>query len=314
MSEFVAFQNRVKHLYVVHPEVERIWSRLDQNRRDKREGIDSDDSPTNLFIEGLPGAGKTQCAKKYLRRNPLATIIDDEKTEIDERPVLFMNLPIPFTYKGFYNNILKSINENFPITQKDVDMIKNQAFGLMKALKVEMLIIDEMDYLLASTYVQRKAVMENIKDIANSADVCLVCIGTHAIEELRTFNTQHLRRYPKTVLGHFQKCDEKFFNFIGSIEKQLEVPPPVILDWSDRNSYFAPMLFEITRGLVGWVKPILREAMTLVGVFNEDFNDFNVLNNIDGAILEEAQKNVIGDFAEDDMDKIMENHQGDSEE
>lgn len=57
------FQNKVTNLYVEHPEVKRIWSRLDRNRKIKRAGNNSDDSPINLFIEGYSGAGKTQCAK-----------------------------------------------------------------------------------------------------------------------------------------------------------------------------------------------------------------------------------------------------------
>ncbi|MDQ0890267.1 putative GTPase [Paenibacillus sp. V4I9] len=104
-----SFQERVMNLYVEHPEVVRIWKRLDRNRWLMRMGADSDDSPIHLFIEGKPGAGKTQLIKKYLRRNPIIIKIDEEGTEIDTRPVLYMTLPVPFTYKGFYNNILKSM-------------------------------------------------------------------------------------------------------------------------------------------------------------------------------------------------------------
>ncbi|TCM99450.1 TniB protein [Paenibacillus sp. BK033] len=313
-SEFRAFQKRVENLYVEHPEITRIWNRLDRNRKNKKSIDESDDSPINLFIEGLPGSGKTQCTKKYRKRAISIRKYDEvEGLWYNTRPVLYMPLPIPFTYKGFYNNILRSIDPYFPTSNLDIDKIKHQAFSLLRKLEVEMLIIDEMDYLLASTYVQRKAVMENIKDIANSADVCLVCVGTHAIEELRTLNTQHLRRYPRTVLGHFKSCDESFLSFLKSLEEQLAPPAPIVLDWSSPDSAFAPTLFEITRGLVGWIKPIIREAMDLVGVFDENFKDFSILENIDGAVLLEAQLNVIGSFAEEDMAKIMEIEEGDQD-
>jgi hypothetical protein len=303
---FQKFQERVMNLYVEHPEITRIWNRLDRNRWLKRMGSESDDSPIHLFIEGKPGAGKTQLIKKYLRRNPKVTKINQEGTKIDTRPVLYMKLPVPFTYKAFYNNILKSIDPDFPISQQDVDRVKNQAFGFIKELGVEMLAIDEMDYLLASTFVQRKAVMENIKDIANSADVCLVCIGTNAIEELRTLNIQHHRRYPKTILGHFTSCDSSFLLFLNKLEEQLELPAEFALNWSDPNSAFADSLFEISGGLVGWIKPIIREVFELVGVFDEDFSDFSKLQEIDGDILDQAQRNIIGDFADEDIEKILE--------
>ncbi|WP_342419770.1 TniB family NTP-binding protein [Paenibacillus sp. FSL H8-0168] len=304
-SEFKNFQNRVTNLYIEHPELVRIWNRLDRNRKIKRSNRVNDDTPINLFIEGYSGAGKTQCLKKYVRRNPPITKTEEDGTEVDTRSVLYMNLPIPFTYKGFYNSILQSIDNDFPLSNSDVNRIKHQAFSLIKKLEVEMLIIDEMDYLLASTYVQRKAVMENIKDIANSTDVCLVCVGTHAIEELRMLNTQHLRRYPKTVLNHFTSCDSTFLNFLSEVERQLAVPQEFKLDWDNEGSAFAPLLFSITNGLVGWVKPIIRETMDLIGVFEDDFSDFSILKKINGDVLLEAQRNIIGNFAEEDMTKIF---------
>jgi hypothetical protein len=166
--------------------------------------------------------------------------------------------------------------------------------------------IDEMDYLLASTFVQRQAVMENIKDIANSAGVCLVCIGTTAIEKLRTLNTQHLRRYPKTILGHFTSCDAKFLSFLNKLEEQLELPAEYALNWSNPDGAFAPLLFDLTGGLVGWIKPIIREAFELIGAMEDDFSDFSKLQEIDGDILDQAQKNIIGEFADKDIEKILE--------
>ena len=301
-NEFKEFQDRIHHLFVEHSEITRIWKRMDKNRLNMKGSMESDESPIHLFIEGKPGSGKSVLTKKYSKRYPGDTKVDEDETEYDLKPVLYMRLPVPFTYKGLYNNILKSME--LPFRNSDVDSIKNQAFSMLKKLEVELLIIDEMDYLLASTFVQRKAVMENIKDISNSADVCLVCVGTPAIEELRTLNTQHIRRYPKTVLKHFDQCDERFINFIKKIEEQLD-PPPGMLDWSSSGSAFPELLFHLTGGLVGWIKPILKEAFELIGVFDEDFNDFTRLKLLTGSILAEAQINIIGEFGDEDMDKIL---------
>lgn len=92
-----------------------------------------------------------------------------------------------------------------------------------------------------------------------------------------------------------------------SVEEQLALPPDLgrSLEWSNPNSSFGPLIFEITGGLVGWIKPILRESMDLVGVFNDDFHDFSILKNINGDILIQAQANIIGSYAVDDMEKIL---------
>jgi hypothetical protein len=299
------FQESVINIYVEHAEIKRIWERLDRNRWILRKNAESDDSPIHLFIEGKPGSGKTQLAKKYLRQNRGVSIIDEDKTELVTKPVLYMTLPVPFTYKGFYSNIIRSIEPDFPIFSQSVDTLKYQAFSLMKDHKVEMFIIDEMDYQLASTFVQKRAVMENIKDIANSAGVCLVCIGTNAIEELRILNTQHIRRYPKTILNHFKSFDTSFLDFLGEIEKQLKLTDEFALGWSSPNNAFAETLFNFTGGLVGFIKPIILEVFDLIGVFDKKFSDFSKLQLIDGNIIDQAQKNVIGELAEEDIEKII---------
>lgn len=296
------FQDRINNLYIVHDEVAKVWKRLDINRRNKRKGGESDDSPVNLFIQGKSGAGKSMAVKKYVKRNKGKTIVNEDNTEIDIKPVIYMTLPVPFTVKGFYNGILKAMG--LPARNADVDSIKNQAFGLMKDLGVEMFIIDELDSMLPITYVQRKAAMEIIKDVCNVADVCLVCVGTLESEILRIINSQHIRRYPRTVLRHFDECNVEFRDFIKKIEEQLAAPPG-LLDWSEPDSLFPELLHKLTGGLVGWVKPILREAFEIIGVFDEDFNDFDILKQLNGNTLAEAQKNIMGEFPEKDKDKLL---------
>jgi hypothetical protein len=132
--------------------------------------------------------------------------------------------------------------------------LEKRAFELLKRQRVELLIIDEMDYLLASTYVNKKQAMEQIKKVANMAEVCLVCVGTPVIEELRTLNDQHVGRYAPTDIPWFKDCDDNYFALLEDIEKQLASEIPIGL--ANKESALPYMLHELSGGLIGWLKPI----------------------------------------------------------
>ncbi|MDF0728651.1 TniB family NTP-binding protein [Cytobacillus sp. S13-E01] len=307
MNKYLSFQKRIINLYIEHPEVKRIWSMLDKRRKYRKMGIDeeNDETPMHLFIKGKSRVGKTQMMKKYKKSNEGYVHTEEDGTEVDIRPVAYMELPSPFTLVGFYNQII-TMGLNAPAMRgtPKVYELEKRAFQLLKRQKVEMLIIDEMDYLLASTFVNKKQAMEQIKKVANMADVCLVCVGTPAIEELRKINDQHIGRYAPTDIPWFKSCDDDFFTLLADIENQLA--SEVSIGLADKESAMPYMLHELSGGLIGWLKPILRETFDLLGVFEPDFNDFSVLTKIDGDLLIKARENVIGQLTEKEINDFLE--------
>lgn len=307
MDKYRAFQKRVINLYIEHPEVKRIWSMLDKRRKYRMMGIeeDTDETPMHLFIKGKSRVGKTQMMKKYQKHAAGYVYTEHDGTEVDIVPVAYMELPSPFTLVGFYSQIITMGLNAPPIKgSPKVYDLERRAFELLKRQKVEMLIIDEMDYLLASTYVNTKQAMEQIKKVANMTNVCLVCVGTPAIESLRKLNDQHIGRYAPTDIPWFKTCNEDFFELLEDIENQLASEVPIGL--SDRNSALPYMLHELSGGLIGWLKPILRETFDLLGVFEPNFKDFTVLTKIDGDILIQARENVIGQLSEKEINDFLE--------
>ncbi|MCU6794860.1 TniB family NTP-binding protein [Paenibacillus sp. WQ 127069] len=300
--KFKEFQKRIVNLYIEHPDVQVIWEMLDTRRLYRSLGVelDSDESQINLFITGKPRVGKTQAMKRYVKRYPKSIYIDPKGREIDVKPVAFMRLPVPFTAAAFYNNIVKAVGQPAFQSNEKVDFIKTQAFYLLQIHKVEMLIIDEMDYLLANTYTNKKAAMELIKDVTNESDVCLVCVGTPAIEQLRTLNDQLIGRFPQTTLPWFKQCDEQFFELLSKIETQLAPEVPLRLTDPD----IGELLYELSGGLMGWLKPIIRESFKILGIFRPQFDTFSVLDKFDADVLIEARERVLGQLNEKDLERI----------
>ncbi|MBT2716956.1 TniB family NTP-binding protein [Bacillus sp. ISL-57] len=304
--DYTNLQRRIINLYVVHPEVERIWNLLDTKRKLRRlgQGEDNDETPVNLFVMGKSRVGKSLMMKKYAKSKSHYTETRPDGTEIDIIPVAYVKLPSPFTLFGLYNQIIdKGLNATRMREGTRISEVKSRAFHLLKEQKVEMLILDEMDYIMQSKYVTNREAMEEIKDITNEAGVILVCVGTPAIENLRKLSGQFVGRFPPTTIPWFKNCDELFIKLLEQIEQDLNSPIP--LGFSDVNTNMPKFLHKLCAGLVGWLKPIMVEAFEIVGVLDEDFCDLSKLNLIDGSVLLKARQNVLGELSEQQIEDFL---------
>ncbi|KOS03710.1 hypothetical protein AM598_05090, partial [Paenibacillus polymyxa] len=139
--------------------------------------------------------------------------------------------------------------------------------------KVEVLILDEMDYILTSN-VPHKAAMNALKKIANKANITLVLAGTPEVETLLKINFQTLlkinfqnyRRYPKLYINRFERCDEEWCRLLSRIEESLAPEKPIGL--GDPATKLPQILHTMSSGLMGILTPVLQEMYSLLGVFD----------------------------------------------
>lgn len=298
-----SFAERVANLNILHPKVQEIWSLLDSIRyHNSFQG--GKNSPRHRFIMGLSGVGKTQMVRRYAEKYEGYTHTDEEGTERDIRPVLYVNLPDPFTIMEFYQSIVYSLDAPQIPGRPSIGDVKRQVFTLLKEQKVEMVILDEMDHILASRYIKDEEAMSAIKHLSNHGGLSVVCVGTPEIEKLRKLDSQYFRRNPPTKLERFKECDEEFVQLLVSIEEQLMPPKPLILSDLYTDIPLPQVLHKISYGLVGYLTPILQEAFLLLGVFEPDFDEKTAELDL-GSVLGDAYTNVIGEVAEEELEKMI---------
>ncbi|MBV6685530.1 TniB family NTP-binding protein [Bacillus sp. JRC01] len=300
-DDYLAFQQRIFDLYIEHPEVIKMWNLFDERRRIKKK---SDKTPQSIFIMGKSRVGKTQMMKRYAQSSVKYTEYSNDGTEIDIIPVAYIDCPAPFTIAALYSQIIQQGLGAKLMGAKKIDDLKTRAYRLLKEQKVELLIIDELNFMLSGRYVKPRDAMEQLKDITNKSGVIVACVGTPDIEELRKLNEQYVGRYPAITIPWFKEFDQSFVNLLQQIEEQLD--PPIPLGFSDTNSTMPELIHHLCGGLIGWLEPMIYETFKLVGALNEDFDDYSLLRNIDGSVLLQARKNVIGELSEEEINKFLE--------
>jgi Cdc6-like AAA superfamily ATPase len=287
------FAKRLLNLNIEHPQIREIYKMFDSVM--KRPG-----KTRHLFITGSSNVGKSTLAEKFLEKYPNYIEVDEEGTEVDKRPVILVEVPHPFTEIEFYHEILDSLGAPRMLGRIYVNDLKVKAYELIERQGVKLIIFDEINNILTSPRISNKTAMDAIKQMANKTKVSLVLMGTPESTELRKEDEQYRSRYRPKVLKRFERCDDQFCEFLKSIEEQINPPKPLYL-W-DKESGLPQYIHLMSKGKVGYITPLLIEAFSLLGVFDEDFNDFDNLN-FNEDVLEEAYQIILGDELDDNIEK-----------
>lgn len=302
MREIEEMAERVSNIYIDHPKVKTIWGIMDSIRGHQKMG-GRNNSPRHMFIKGQSGVGKTQMGKRYAEMNRGYVYTDKEGTEIDIKPVVYMELPAPFTILELYQEIVKALGAPHLSGRPTIGEVKRQAYTLIQNQKVEMLIFDEVDFIFESRHVTPNEAMESIKHIANTAQVSLVLVGSPASEEILKGKFQYFRRYPTSKLDRYIEYNKDFCELLSNIEEQIK--PFECIGLGDKQTGIPDILYHASKGLVGILTPIIQEAYILTGIFDTKLKSLEE-TRITIDILERACANILGDMDEDKFKQMVE--------
>ncbi|MEW4220733.1 TniB family NTP-binding protein [Rossellomorea marisflavi] len=286
MTPYQAFAERVAALFVEHEKIKEVYTLIEAIQT--HQGFNA--KCKHMFVLGGSGVGKSKMAENFVKKYPPTVSIDEDGTEFDIKPVIYVETPHPFTWKELYFSILGSLG-SARIDGKVGDL-KDRAFHLLQAQQVKMVFLDEIHNILTSTAVSNKGAMEHLKHMTNLTNVSLVLMGTPEAKVLRDLDDQYKTRYRIKHLKRFEECDEEFCSFLDLIEEQLD--PPFDIGLGDEESGLPQLLHYMSKGKVGFLIPIIQEAYRLNGVFEDDFNDFSKAK-LRAADIDRAYKNMVGD-------------------
>lgn len=290
-NEISNLKKRINNLYIEHPAVTRIWNRFDSMRSDLTTtdpGYEIE--PRHIFVMGDSGVGKTQIATRYKNQNPGNVHVDGDGTEIDICPVVNVKLPYPFTQLEFFQKIITALGAPVFKYNQRVGEVKGRALELLQKQRVELLILDEMNFIVTTTRISNVEGMEHLKDLSNIG-LCLACIGTPLINQLRLMDDQYKSRFESDMIYRFE-LDESFCDFLQRIEEQIEPPYPIGL--GDSDTLLPELIHLWTEGTPRKIHKLFKEAYRILGVMDLTCDDLSKAK-VTLDVLKEANDNVLSE-------------------
>jgi hypothetical protein len=144
-----------------------------------------------LLLHGDSNIGKTKITAKFRRTHSNEF---NDKTGVEQRPVVSMQMPPTPDQHRFYSGLLFELGAPH-YAGAGLASLKRLARDILRRLAPRMLVVDEVHHLLAGTYREQRASLNLLKYLANELQLSMVLVGTRdAVLALQT-DAQMLSRY-----------------------------------------------------------------------------------------------------------------------
>ncbi|WES96555.1 TniB family NTP-binding protein [Chryseobacterium arthrosphaerae] len=205
----------------------------------------------NLLLVGDSNNGKTALLHKFSELNK--SYIKEETQEL-RLPVLMVQAPPEPDEKRFYNAILESLHSPYRSSEK-AELRQQRVIHLLHKLNVKLLIIDEIQHVLAGTVSKQRLFLNVLKYLSNELKISMVCSGTREAFNAIQTDPQLANRFEPRMLNKWQ-YDEEYLRLLASFEKILPLKKPSILI----DDSLSRVILNKSEGLLGEVSKILELA------------------------------------------------------
>lgn len=257
---------RVTNFYVETPMVANIYKAIESCRR-QRKLSEVGVSPMHQCIIGEAGVGKTRMLQRYCNRkeNLPREWTDGEGNIFTHTPVTYVITPSPFNIGALNERILEALKAPI-LTNERNEAKKRRAIDLMKDQGTEVLVLDEIQS-VGYTKGGVRAGIDNIKDMANKGNACLILCGLPEAADFIRPEKQYTRRHPVLQIKPYSSCDEEFVSMLNSVEEQINAPFP--LKFTEMESGIPQYLFELCEGYFGILSPLIQVLFEEIGISDD---------------------------------------------
>lgn len=194
-----------------------------------------------LLIYGQTGMGKSRIVERFEAENPRGF---NDTTGTATIPVVAVQLPPQPTDGEFYGEVLEKLGAGFAC-RGDVQRARQLTRRIMGQVGARMLILDEINHMLACTPRQQRVFLNTLRYLANDLQIPLVCTGNHEARAALLTDAALAERFDAVELVRWQN-DEPFRLLMVTLaailplrkSSQLEEERcrTAILDLSDGNT------------------------------------------------------------------------------
>jgi hypothetical protein len=206
---------------------------------------------SNFLIVGRSDNGKTEILKEFLKRHPA-----EDRCGYDSvyAPVIYIQSPPGPSEHIFLNNLLMLLGAVVkPNDSSDRKLL--QLLAILPRLQTKILMVDELNALLAGSATKQRFMLNMLKFISNELQICIVAAGTLEAEHAIRSDAQLQSRFPLRTLPRWQQ-GEDFRRLLYNFEYVL----PLKLPSEIYKGEIANKLYGLSEGVIGEVAKILRSA------------------------------------------------------
>ena len=225
----------------------------------------------NLLIIGDTNNGKTMLVQQFHARHEPDDNLEGESAIV---PVLYVQAP-PVPDEGrFYEAILDLLFAPYRPSDR-VSKKQSVAITLLKRVGLRVLMIDEIQHILAGSTNKQRAFLNVIKYLGNELQVPIVGIGTQDAYRAIQSDPQLANRFEPVALPRWEPGEE-YLRLLMSFERMIPLREPSKL----HSQALAARLLSMSEGLIGELSRILVTAAVRAAESGKEHIDTKLLDNI----------------------------------
>ncbi|MEZ2416337.1 TniB family NTP-binding protein [Luteibacter sp. RCC_6_2] len=176
---------------------------------------------SGLVVSGRPGAGKSMLAKCLLKRYPQEQATDTQPISL---PVLSIEMTGAREAKTLYNRMLANLGVPDAMGYVGADR-ERMVLKVCRAVRVRMLILDEIQDVLTSTARQQRIALDTIKYLMNELQIPIITLGTSAAPDAMQLDEHLNARFAYRSLPQWE-ADAFLTSFLSALESSLPLHQP----------------------------------------------------------------------------------------
>ena len=205
----------------------------------------------NLLVVGDTNNGKTAILRRYAQAHASFTREEDGRLTW---PVVYVQAPPEPDEKRFYDVILDRVGVPYRVNDR-ADKKQLQVIHVLRHLEVKLLIIDEIQHVLAGSLAKQRLFLNVLKYMANELMIPLVCAGIRTAFNAIQHDEQLANRFEPVALPKWVPGEE-YSRLLLSFEQLLPLRKASNL----MEDALAHRLLAMSEGTIGELAKLLRAA------------------------------------------------------
>lgn len=205
----------------------------------------------NLLIVGATNNGKSMIIEKFRKDRAIKL---KGKQDHELIPVVVVQVPCEPSVVRFYAMLLASLGAPASPRMRLVDL-EQLALKLLRAVKTQILIIDELHNILAGTAPVRRAFLNLLRFLGNELKVPIVGVGTREAYLAISMDDQLENRFEPFLLSRWEEGDD-LLALLASFALTLPLKQPSKIATAEMSQF----ILEKTGGTIGEITRLLTAA------------------------------------------------------